>query len=153
MRNVGGPSLQVELNVLPQLLAIVSDPRFNDESVDDDLNDSVTAFASEVGWPPVLNAMLDVLRDSSLAKYWYDIVACLFGCDCHELPLPCERSYLTALLYDCLRLRPDLGIDGHDQDDSDNLVWSIVHQLKGVSYMSAYDPQADPDVLQHNIVR
>jgi len=136
-----------------QLLALLSDPRFNDDSVDDDLNVAVASLASEVGWQPVLNAMLEILRDSSLTNHWYDVVACLFGCDCHTLPLPCDRPYLTALLYDCLRIRPDLGVDGRDPGDTDNLVWSIVHNLKGVGYMSDYDPKADPEVLQHQIVR
>ncbi|MFT5322529.1 MAG: hypothetical protein ACI8P0_000364 [Planctomycetaceae bacterium] len=136
-----------------RLIALLSDSRFDDETVDDDLNDAVTSLATDVGWQPVLNAMLDILRNNSLTLHWYDVVACLFRCDCHELPLPCERSYLTALLYDCLRLKPDLGIDGRDLDDTDNLVWSIVHNLKGVSYMSDYNPKTDKDVLQHQIVR
>ena len=136
-----------------RLLALLSDSRFQDESVDDDLDDAVTTLATEVGWQPVLEAMLDILRDNSMVSHWYDVVACLFRCDCHKLPLPCERSYLTALLYDCLRIKPDLGIDGLDHDAADNLAWSIVHYLKGVSYMSDYNPKTDPDVLQHQIVR
>ena len=139
--------------VSQRLLALLVDPRFHDETVDDDLTDAVTSLATDVEWQPVLDAMLDVLRDPSLVRHWYDVVACLFGCDCHTLPLPCEPSYLTALLYDCLRLKPDLGVDGRDLDDTDNLVWSIVHKLKGVSYMSDYNPKTDPDVLQHNIAR
>jgi len=139
--------------VSQRLLALLADPRFHDETVDDDLTDAVTSLATDVEWQPVLDAMLDVLRDTSLVRHWYDVVACLFGCDCHTLPLPCEPSYLTALLYDCLRLKPDLGVDGRDLDDTVNLVWSIVHKLKGVSYMSDYNPKTDPDVLQHNIAR
>jgi len=140
-------------SVPQQLLGLLSDPRFGDESSDDDLNDAVSCLAEDVGWQPVLNAMLDILRDNSRASHWYDIVACLFGCDCHKLPLPCDRSYLTALLNDCLRIRPDLGIEGRDVDDTENLVWSIVHNLKGVGYTSDYDPRADAEVLQHKIVR
>ncbi|WP_345685634.1 hypothetical protein [Novipirellula caenicola] len=139
--------------VYQQILALLADPHFHDDFVDDDLSDAVASLASDVGWQPVLNAMLDVLRDSSLTRHWYDVVACLFACDCHTLPLPCDRSYITALLYDCLRICPDLGIDGRNPDDTDNLVWSIVHNLKGVSYMSDYDPKTDAEVLQHQIVR
>ena len=139
--------------VSQRLLALLVDPRFHDETVDDDLTDAVTSLATDVEWQPVLDAMLDVLRDTSLVRHWYDVVACLFGCDCHTRPLPCEPSYITALLYDCLRLKPDLGVDGRDLDDTDNLVWSIAHQLKGVSYMSDYNPKTDPDVLKHNIAR
>lgn len=53
--------------VYHRLLALLSDPRFHDESVDDDLGDSVASLADDVGWPPVLTAMLDVLRDESNA--------------------------------------------------------------------------------------
>ena len=140
-------------SVFHKLIALLSDPRFDDESVEDDLEDAVVALSNNVGWQPVLKAMLDILHDNSLTMHWYNVVACLFRCDCHELPLPCERSYLTALLYDCLHIQPDLGIDRLDLDDTDNIVWSIVHNLKGVSYMSDYDPKTDADVLQHKIVR
>ena len=136
-----------------RLIALLSDSRFKDETVDEDLSEAVTSLANDVGWEPVLNAMLDILRNNSLALHWYDVVACLFCCDCHKLPLPCEHSYLIALLYDCLRLKPDLGTDGRDLDNSDNLVWSIAHNLKGVSYMSDYNPKTDEEVLQHQIAR
>ena len=139
--------------VSQRLSALLSDPRFHEESADDDLSDAVSLLAADAGWPPVLTAMVDILRDNNLAAHWYDVVACLFCCDCHKRPLPCDRSYLTALLYDCLRIRPDLGVDGRDPDDTENLVWSIVHNLKGVGYGSDYDPKADADVLQHKIVR
>ena len=139
--------------VSQRLIALLSDPRFDDESADDDLSAAVSSLAADAGWPPVLTAMVGILRDNDLATHWYDVVACLFCCDCHNLPLPCDRSYLTAVLYDCLRIRPDLGVDGRDPDDTENLVWSIVHNLKGVSYGSDYDPSSDADVLQHKIVR
>jgi hypothetical protein len=31
-------------------------------------------------------------------------------------------------------------------DDQDNLAWSVVARLKGVSYLSEYDPRSDPEV-------
>jgi len=97
--------------------------------------------------------MLDVLLDESQAGRWYDVIACLFGTDCHERELPCEPEYLIALLYDCLRLHPDLGVSGIDPEATDNLVWSITHNLKRVGYLSDYDPGNDPDVIRQTVPR
>ena len=65
--------------VSQRLLALLVDPRFHDETVDDDLTDAVTSLATDVEWQPVLDAMLDVLRDTSLVRHWYDVVACLLS--------------------------------------------------------------------------
>jgi hypothetical protein len=124
-----------------------------DEGTEYDIVDAVTELAQDVGWSAVDSAMLGVLRDTSQASRWYDVVACLFGTDCHKRQLPCDITYLIALLYDCLQLRPDLGTAEVDHDSVDNLVWSIVHKLKGVGYLSEYDPRTDPDVQRHTIPR
>lgn len=141
------------LSVATQIQQMLADDRFRDESTDCDLSDAITDLAHDVGWQAVYVAMLDVLRDESQVERWYDVIACLFGTDCHERDLPCEPDYLVALLYDCLRLHPDLGASGIDSEAADNLVWSITLNLKRVDYLSEYDPEKDPDVIRQTIDR
>ena len=43
---------------------------------------------------------------------------------------------------------PDL-----DHDHADNLVWSLVHQLKGLDDFTPYDAKCDPQVMKHEIIR
>lgn len=141
------------LDVATRLHTILTDDRFFDESTDYDIDDAIIDLARDVGWTRVDQAMFDILRDESQARHWYSVVACLFGTDCHTRQLPCEGSCFIALLYDCLRIRPDLGHPAMDYDSVHNLVWSVVHQLKRVDYLSDYDPKLDPEVLQHDIAR
>jgi hypothetical protein len=140
------------MDVRSQLVELLSEPRFHDGS-NDDPDDEILAITENIGWDPTFVAFISILEDESLVLCWYDSIAFLFGCDCHKRDLPCERSYLTALLYDCLRLHPDLGVKGLEYDGADNLVWSIVHALKGVEYLSDYDPKSDPEVLRQVIDR
>ncbi len=132
---------------------ILADPRFRDDSTDDCVADAIKGLASDVGWHVVDSELLDILRDTTSAANWYDVIACLFGTDCHERGLPCDNSYLIALLYDCLRLGPDLGASELFGETAENLIWSIVHRLRGVGYLSTYDPMTDPDVLRQKIAR
>ncbi len=136
-----------------KILKILADPKFQDESTEDEISEEIAVLAEEVGWNPVFRVFINILLDLSLMHYWYDVVACLFCCDCHKRDLPCNSNYLIALLYDRLRVSSNLGRSGLNHDDVDNLVWSIVHQLKGVGYLADYEPQSDPDVIQHKIIR
>jgi hypothetical protein len=141
------------LSVATQIQQMLDDDRFRDESTDCDLSDAITDLAHDVGWKAVYAEMLDVLRDESQSQRWYDVIACLFGTDCHDRDLPCEPDYLIALLYDCLRLHPDLGVLGSAPEATGNLVWSITHNLKRVGYLSKYDPEKDPSVCRQIIGR
>lgn len=141
------------LQLQPQILKILADPKFQDEATEDVISEEIIAFAETVSWNPIVRVLITILLDVSLMHYWYDVVACLFCCDCHQRDLPCDSNYLIALLYDCLRISPVLGQSGLDQDNVYNLVWSIVHQLKGVGYLADYEPQADPEVIKHQIIR
>lgn len=61
------------------------------------------------------------------------------------IDIPIKKFELMARLYWCLKVYPNFGInDGIG--DADNLVWSIVHQLQGVSYTSYWNPLDEPDV-------
>ena len=141
------------LPVRDRVLALLSDPRLSADSTEDSLSVALLALADEVGWVRVAGALVEVLQDLNLYRYWYDIVTSLFACDCRQRAFPCERSYLIALLYDCLQRHPDLGVPDLDHDHADNLVWSLVHQLKGLDDFTPYDPKCDPQVMKHEIIR
>lgn len=143
----------LHLQLQQKVLTILADPKFHDESTEDVISEEIAGLAATVGWSPVFRIFVDILLDVALIQYWYDVVACLFCCDCHQHDLPCDSNYLIALLYDCLRVSPALGQSEFNHDDADNLVWSIVHQLKGVGYLADYEPQSDPDVIQYQIMR
>jgi hypothetical protein len=51
-----------------------------------------------------------------------------------------EADWAIALVYH--RLAPDAS------DDERNLAWSIASTLKGVDYLSDYEPLADPGVVK-----
>lgn len=141
------------MNVAARLYGILTDPRFKDDSRDRDMSDAVSELALEVSWPAVDTEMVHVLRDVSQCSHWHDVAACFFGTDCHKRELPFGTTYLIALLYDCLRIRPNLGVPEIDIDYAKNLVWSITQNLKGVGYLSDYDPETDPAVQRHSISR
>ena len=100
--------------------------------------------------------VIEILEQVSLSQHWYDATAVLWQFQ-ENIELPCERSYLFALLHDCLRLEPNLGLPASEDWTggglAENLVWSIVSELKGVGYLSDYDPLKDPEVTRHTIQR
>ena len=141
------------MTAIDQLQALLCDPRFADDSTDDDLSDAILNLAANLGWNAVDSALIAILRDTNRSPHWYDVVAAFFCSDCHERDLPNGADFLIAALYDCLRLHPNLGNPAIANDEAENLVWSIVAKLKSVEYLSDYNPQTDPAVLEHRIVR
>jgi hypothetical protein len=137
---------------------IVRALRAQDEAGADD-DEAADLFAAEVdaliathGRGEVVDAVLAVLTDQSARRYWYEAAAVLFGIvadlrrDNAMGELPCPWSALVATLYRCLESSPGLGRTDAI-GSGDNLVWSIAHLAKGVSYTSAWNPLEDPEVL------
>jgi hypothetical protein len=138
-----------------QLVALFDNPRFRDEYgiLTDDVDGALDGLSTQFGWKGVTAGLIHILEQEALHHYWNDAAATLFACQCDKhLRLPCAPSYLIALLYDCLRCHPNLGVP-EENNDNENLVWSIVHPLAGVGYMSDYDPRQDPEVQKHVIAR
>jgi hypothetical protein len=115
--------------------AILADDRLNDESSDPTRAEAIEALISGYGWEAVRSCMLDVLRDDSQARHWRAAAHVFWGAvlDRHELP----ADELIAWLWH--RFCPA----GQAQDDD---IWGIVSKLKGVGYLSDYDPRRDPAV-------
>jgi hypothetical protein len=92
----------------------------------------------EVGWPEVRGELLAILEDESRPEeQWLAVAEVFWGAVLDHRPVPADR--LIALLY--VRLPPD------PHSIENNLAWSIVVRLRGLSYLSEYDPLADPKVL------
>ena len=137
------------------LIGIFDDPQYRDEYgiPTHDAEAAVDRLAVEFGWRGLTSGLIHILEQDSLRGHWYDATAGLFWLQLdNHLELPRERTYLVAVLYDCLLRDPTLG-SREDEGQCENLVWSIVHELMGVGYLSDYDPMKDPEVLKHEIAR
>ena len=92
----------------------------------------------EVGWPAVCGQLLAILEDAHQSDdQWLAVAAVFWGAVLDHRPVPDNR--LIALLY------ARLSLDPHSTEN--NLAWSMVVRLRGISYLSEYDPLTDPKVL------
>jgi hypothetical protein len=117
--------------------AILSDPQFDDPACDLTRDEVIWDLVAEHGWDGVRDEMLSLLRDDAGPPHWR--VATIVIWRGVDLPMPAVQ--VIALLHH--RLLADASPE-HALDE--NLVWSIVSNLKGVDYLSDYDPARDPEV-------
>ena len=90
------------------------------------------------GWDAIQAILVDMLEDDHLNISDFDVIAQVFwGAVLDKRVMDINKT--IALLY--MKLPPD---DEH----LDNLVWSITIRLKGIGYLSDYNPLEDPDVLK-----
>ena len=121
-----------------RIQAILADPIFDDPAYDEGRDEAIWRLV-EQGWDVVLEEMLSLLLDDAGQRHWGVATTVIWrGVD---RPMPVIR--VIALLH--LRLIADVSPD-HALDE--NLVWSIVSNLKGVDYLSDYDPARDPEVQE-----
>jgi hypothetical protein len=103
----------------------------------DDAVDRVELVIEQHGWAIVREDLMAILEDPARATSAYETVAAVFWgavLDGREV----NAGRLVALL--CVRLPHD-GVGAEN-----NLAWSITAKLRGVGYLSSYDPVADPKV-------
>lgn len=110
---------------------------FRNEESDRDLEDLLAPVIAEQGWPPVGEALLGVL-EADEPDLWRDAAGALWAIVLDRCELDPNR--VIALVYH------RLGASASDHDS--NLAWSVASRLKGVGYLSDYDPLADPAVLR-----
>ena len=97
--------------------------------------EAIECLIPQLGWHSVRAAMIDVLaaerprvdHQVAMEVFWGAVL------DKREMP----ENRIIALLYH--RFDPR-------SDSEDNLVWSITSKLKGVDYLSEYEPLHDPGV-------
>lgn len=114
--------------------AILADASLDDEA---DARDSSRVEELEklilvFGWEALEVAMLTILASSNRQDHWEVAAGFFWGAVLDNRAL--DRDRLIAHL--CYRF-----------PGGDNLAWSIISKLKGVAYLSEYDPRRDPAVL------
>lgn len=122
-----------------QVRAILTDPAFDDPACDQNRPEAIWELVERHGWEPVRDEMLALLEDEDAQAYW--VVATTVIWLGVERAMPAPR--VIALLH--LRLLADVPAE---QALDENLVWSIVHTLKRVDYLSDYYPASDPAVQE-----
>ncbi len=108
---------------------------------DFDLCLEVQNHAKSEGWLSIVEEALAILSDREKPLYWRSAANIIFWSPKTELPIP--KMQVVARLYWCL-IHGGEGIE-----DAENLVWSIAKDLKGVGYLSEWDPMQDPEVAKY----
>jgi hypothetical protein len=109
-----------------------------------DLEEEIKELAEVVGWQNVLKETFGVLGRDNQKDFWHKAVSIIYWAVTDQIPLPVSLEECAARLYCCLELFPGLG--GTVLEDGDNLVWSVVSKLKGVSYESSWNPLNDLNI-------
>lgn len=115
-----------------------------DESFD--LEDEIYKLAEIVGWQNVLKEAFGILGRESQRAFWQRSAAVIYWAVSDQITLPFSLEESAARLYRCLEQYPGFG--GTGLEDGENLVWSIVSKLKGVSYESSWNPLEEPKIKE-----
>lgn len=103
----------------------------------DDVLDRIDVAIEEHGWPVIRDGLMAVLEDPTRPlAHWVVAASALWSAALDQRPMHADR--VIALAY--ARLPAEDGAEN-------NLAWSIAAKLRGVDYLSDYNPLADPDVL------
>lgn len=89
-------------------------------------------LAAQFGWPALEAEMLGILAASRNEDHWNVAAGVFWSAVLERQPIHADR--LIAHL--CWRFPAD-----------HNLAWSITSKLKGVAYLSDYEPRQDPAVV------
>ncbi len=117
---------------------ILSDDALNDDDREEGKSELIEALIPRYGWQSVQSAIIAVLEDKDRRQDDYLIAAELFwGATLDERDIQIDKV-IALLTY---RLEPDAG------STENNLAWSIASKLKGVGYMSDYEPLKDAAVM------
>jgi len=106
------------------------------EDNDIELDDLLAGLIDEYGWPPVNEGIFRAL-ESNESELWGAAVSAIWSAVLDRRTMDSDRA--IALIYHRL--------DPVPSDLDDNLAWGIASRLKGVGYLSDYDPLSDPGVV------
>jgi hypothetical protein len=123
---------------LDQVKAILDDAAFDDDDCLDSRDEAIWELVSTCGWEAILAEMLAILRDDNARPHWQEATIVLW----RGIKNPMPVIQVIALLYRRLleTVPPEYELD-------ENLVWSITCNLKGIDYLSDYDPTRDPQII------
>jgi hypothetical protein len=134
---LGGLIISIHImNLESRLNTIFEDPRLDGEDVENSKSQIIYSLVPEVMWDNLLPILIEMLKHRSKKPYWNIITEVLYYASNDNRPMPINE--IIALLFVCSAEKDGI------QDG--NLVWSITHKLKGVSYNSDYEPVDDPAV-------
>ena len=107
------------------------------KSGSEDSKEQIEALIPKEGWDKVREAVYGVLLTPELAAHSYTAAGVLWGALLDARPM--DPDHTIAVLERRRQFRkPD--------ELEDNLFWSITSKLKGVDYLSDYEPLQDPAV-------
>jgi hypothetical protein len=129
---------QLSTELHNRVQAILADANFDDEACLDTRAEAIRALVDTYGWAGVLQEMLALLQDDAAQRHWREASIVIWG----GIDQPMPATQVIALLY--RRLIEDVPVE-YELDG--NLVWSIARNLKGVDYLSDYDPMKDPEII------
>ena len=121
------------------ILNILSNPELDDDVIEESKSELIYNLTEKYEWSQIYSILIEFLEDSGLYHYWHTITVILFQAVTDKRPI--RVDYTIALLYYCLMNAPENYMD-------ENLVWSITRNLKGVGYLSDYEPFKDSAVWE-----
>jgi len=102
-----------------------------------DLDEQLQPLIDEFGWTAVCDGFFEALESKETA-IWRTAAAAIWGAALDKREMDAHRA--IALVY--------FRLDPNKPGEEDNLAWSIACKLKGVGYLSTYDPRLDPPVKE-----
>src|SRR4029079_17737382 len=121
------------MSVQARIEVILADPSFDEG--EDSRCEAIQQLIPELGWGPVLAVLIDLLESVRPRSDYATVAQVIWGAVLDGRELPADR--IIALLY--YRFDPQGG-------NEDNLAWSMTVKLKGVDYLSKYNPLHDPSI-------
>ena len=102
-----------------------------------DLDEQLQPLIDEFGWTAVCDGVFEALESKETA-IWRTAAAAVWGAALDKREMDAHRA--IALVY--------FRLDPNKPGEEDNLAWSIASKLKGVDYLSSYDPRLDPPIKE-----
>jgi hypothetical protein len=125
------------------MATVVEMLELEEKDEDFDLLVAVRERESKEGWDTLLRETIAVLADRSCQGLWRSAIAIVYWASSSAPDMPVPKSEVIARLYWCLINHPE------SSEEDENLVWSATMNLKGVDYLSEWDPMKDPEVRRH----
>lgn len=120
--------------------AILSDRSIDGEEGESARAEEIERLVAEYSWAPVQDCLFDILRDDSRSTDEWEVVGAVFWSAVLDKRKISANEAIALLYY---RLPLD------SMSDESNLAWSIASELKGIGYLSDYDPLSDPEVQRY----
>ena len=125
------------MDIMCQIRKILDNDALDVDDCESTKCEEIEHLIEVYGWEVIQSALVEMLSDICLNIEDYDVIAQVFwGAVLDKRTI--DINNVIALLY--LRLP--------DGSDLENLIWSITERLKGVGYLSDYEPLEDPAVIK-----